>query len=1045
MRSIYRLSLAALFFVFFALQVEAQVTTATIFGNANDDKNAALPGVVIRAKHLPTGTVYGTTSRENGNYNIYGLKPGGPYEVVASYAGKKTVELKGVSLELGQNLRLDFTMVESALVTEEVLVTAKSDPIMTETKTGSAQTVATETIENLPTISRRFSDFSKLSPLFSGADLSAAGKSARYNNIQIDGTQYNDLFGLGSSGTPGGTAGTNPISLDAIQEFQVVVAPYDVKLSGFTGGGINAITRSGTNSFSGSVFGFGRNQSLVGKSPNALKVAYPDFTEYQVGGRIGGPILKDKLFFFASAELTKYTRPYANSSLTSGSAGMSTVADQIHATMLAKGYDPGTYGSVDLKRPSTKVFARLDFNLNESNRFTLRHNFVDASDDILAARNLNNALSWGSYTYRLASVTNSSVLQWNTTIGNNMSNELIVGYTRIRDKRELPYAEAPEIEVREAGNTYRLGPDRFSPANKLDQDIIEFTNNFTWNVGDHILTFGTHNEFYTFSNLFIRSFYGYYVFNSLADFQASKVGSYQRAFARSGDSYDNRPSADFSANQFGLYVQDEWQIHPQLRLTAGLRVDMPTFPKTPAANDSVSKYFSGYSTSGVPDGKILISPRIGFNYAMTDDRAAQLRGGVGVFTGKVPYVWVSNNFANTGLLTAELSGGNGTVFSLDPRNQPKVGDPGTGAPSLISEINMIDPNFNFPQLFRVNLAYDQKLPWDFVGTFEAIYSKTLNEVMYEKLNIRNFSSPTFIAAELNRPVYGGTDSKNNNFRDVLSLKNTSEGYQMNFAVQFQRYVTRGVSVNFGYTHGIAKDMNSTTSSQAVSQMRFNPVKGDPNNPELTTSLYEIKHRFFASVSYTHEFFANAPTTISLYYNGQSGAPFSFIVNGDLNNDGFDQNDLFYIPTEAEMTSRTYQLGAVTGGAFVANATMYAALESYIQNNEYLSSNRGKIAERNGARNPWRDIFDIRLAQDIPTILNQKFTITLDILNVLNLVNSDWGYDESIFSTSNVVRMVNRSVGGKPVYSFTAPSTNVPWAAQDITSRWAMQLGVRYSF
>jgi len=1045
MRSFYRLTLAGLFIFLFAFSAEAQVTTSTIFGSATDDQNSALPGVVIRAKHLPTGTVYGTTSRENGNYNIYGLKPGGPYDVVASFAGKKTVELKGITLELGQNLRLDFTMVEAAMVTDEVLVTAISDPIFTETKTGSAQTVDAESIENLPTISRRFSDFSKLSPLFSGVDLSAAGKTGRYNNIQIDGTQYNDLFGLGSSGTPGGTAGTNPISLDAIQEFQVVVAPYDIKLSGFTGGGINAITRSGTNTFSGSIFGFGRNQSLVGKSPNALRTPYPDFTEYQVGGRIGGPIIKDKLFFFASAEYTRYTRPYANVSLTAGSAGIAATADRIQNAIKGFGYDPGSYASVDLLRPSTKFFARLDYNINENNRITIRHNFVDASDDILAARNLNNALSWSSYTYQMASVTNSTVLQWNTTIGNNMSNELIVGYTTIRDKRALPYAEGPEIEIREAGNTYRLGPDRFSPANKLDQDIIEFTNNFTYSVGNHILTFGTHNEFYSFGNLFIRSFYGYYVFNSVADFEAKNVGSYQRAFARSGDSYTNRPMAEFSANQFGFYVQDEWEVNSAFRLTLGVRVDIPTFPKTPTDNPLVSQYFPGYSTSGVPDGALLFSPRFGFNLALTDDRAAQLRGGAGVFTGKIPYVWISNNFANTGLLTAEIGGGAGTVFSLDPKNQPKVGDPGTGAPNLISEINMVDPNFKFPQLFRVNVAYDQKLPWDFVGSFEAIYSKTLNEVIYEKLNVKNLNAPTYIASELNRPVYGGTDNKSNNFRDVLSLKNTSEGYQMNFAVQFQRYVTRGVSINFGYAHGISKDMNSTTSSQAVSQMRYNPVKGSPNSPDLTTSLYEVKHRIFASVSYTSEFFKNAPTTFSVFYNGQSGAPFSFIVNGDLNNDGFDQNDLFYIPTKDELANQTYQLGAVTGGGFVANQGMYAALESFIQNNDYLRNNRGTIAERNGARNPWRDIFDLRIAQDIPIHQNHRFTITLDVLNVLNLLNSEWGYDESIFSTSNVVRMVNRNVGGKPVYSFTAPSSNVPWAPNDLTSRWAMQLGVRYSF
>lgn len=1041
------LSLALFAFVLISADMSAQVTSSGIFGKVTDDGGNALPSVAVVATHVPTGTVYGTTSRNDGNFNTFGLRPGGPYTITATMVGKKKVVLENISLDLGQNLRLDFVLYDEAVQLQEVMVTAEKNPILSETRTGAAQTIDKEQIQLIPTISRRFQDLSKLTPQFSGngSDLNAAGRSSRYNNIQIDGTQYNDLFGLGSSGTPGGQAKTTPISLDAIDEFQVVVAPFDVRLSGFTGGGINAVTKSGTNTYTVAAYGYGRNQSFVGKSPDANKTAFADFSEYTYGISAGGPIQKDKLFFFANVERTDYTRPLNNVSLTQGSntALYKAYADSVATILAAKGMSAGSYGEYKAKRPSTKVFARLDWNLNNTNKFTLRHNFVDASDDILSKRDRNTNISFDSYTYQFNSTTNSTVLQWNSSWGNNISNEFVVGYTRIRDNRKGKSEDRPEVEVRNGGITITAGPDRFSSANRLDQDIWEVSNNFTYITGKHVLTFGTHNEFFSFTNLFIRSFFGYYVFSSIQDLAANKVNSYQRSFGRAKDSFDYAPAAEFDVRQYGFYVQDEWSVSDKVKLTLGLRVDIPTIPQTPARNDSVSKYFAGYSTEGIPSGNLLWSPRLGFNYKIDDERKSQIRGGVGIFTGRIPYVWMSNNFGNSGVLLAEISGGNGTVFSIDPRVQPRVGDPGTGAPNLRSEINMADPNLKLPQIFRVNVGYDQTLPFGFIGTVEFLYAKSLNEMFYEKLNISKIDAPTTLTSEAGRLIYGGTDRKNNNFNDVLSLKNTSEGYQYNLSVQLQRNVARGLSVNMGYTYGKAEDVNSLTSSQAQSQMRYNPISENPNNPPLRTSLYEIKHRIFAALTFTHEFLKGAPTAITVYYNGQSGQPFSFIVRGDVNNDGFDRNDLVYIPKD----DNDIKLGSynATTDVFTPNQTMYDNFNAFIENNDYLRENRGKMSERNGARNPWRDIIDLKIVQDIPSLGNHRFQVSLDILNVLNLINSDWGYDQYVFSTYETLGLVNTMKDGSKVYSFTAPANNVPWTNDDITSRWAMQLGIRYFF
>ncbi len=487
------------------------VTTASISGTVTDQNGETLPSATVIAVHEPSGTQYGTTTRTNGKYNMLGLRVGGPYTITVSYVGYETQKKENIFLNLGQNMTVDFKMSSAAVKLSEVTVVGSRSSIISSSRTGAFQNVSARQMEEVPTISRTFQNFAKLSPMFSGTSMQAAGRNNRYNNIQIDGTQYNDLFGLGSTGTPGGQTGANPISMDAIDEFQVVIAPFDVRYGGFTGGGINAITRSGTNLFKGSIYGYGRNQDLIGLSPGDNQTKYANFSDYQYGARLGGPILPDKLFFFTNVELTQHTVPLSNASITQGTGEAAANADTLRSILASKGFNPGSFGGFDVNQPSTKFFLRFDYNISENNKLTLRNNFVHSYEDNLNARSSTNSLSYDSYNYRITNNTNSTVLDLNSTLGNTMSNELILGYTMIRDKRGPTGQALPEVDVvLPGGFTYYAGTDRYSSANALDQNIFEFTDNFTYITGDHVITVGTHNEFFNFKNLFIRSFWGYY-------------------------------------------------------------------------------------------------------------------------------------------------------------------------------------------------------------------------------------------------------------------------------------------------------------------------------------------------------------------------------------------------------------------------------------------------------------------------------------------------------------------------------------------------------
>lgn len=1011
----------------FTGNVNAQgVTTAAMNGVVVDQKGDPLPGANILAVHTPSGTQYGTTSRVDGKYNLNGLRTGGPYTITVSYVGYKPQSIDGINLLLGQNLRQDYTLIEEAVELSSVTIVGEKSNILNSGKTGAVTSVTTEQIQSLPTVNRSFQDFSKLSPLFSGSSLSAGGRNFKLNNIQIDGTQYNDLFGLGSTGTPGGQANANPISLDAIEEFQVVIAPYDVRLGGFTGGGVNAITRSGDNKLSGSIYGYGRNQDLVGKSPDVLKTKLSEFSEYQAGLRLGGPIMKDKLFFFVNAEMTKRKEPTQNVQLV-GKDNLRLAADSLRTALLNYGYDPGTIEDVTLERPSLKLFARIDWNIGTDHTLTLRHNYVDADDDILPR---SSAVNYSDRLYTFNSATHSSVLQFNSRFGNNLSNELIIGYTMIRDKREVGNA-FPSIRVASpvSGVDMYAGTEEFSIANSLDQDIIEFTDNFSVYAGNHVITIGTHNELFSFSNLFIRNFYGLYSFRNVLDLIEGTPSAYEHRYSLTGDP---RQAAEFSAIQFGGYVQDEWSIAPNFKLTFGVRVDVPMFPDKPAMNDSVSKYFGnlGYGTDKVPSGNLLISPRVGFNWDVVGDKSSILRGGVGIFTGRVPYVWISNQYSNTGVEFADISRSNPTFFITDPNAQPKAGQNGLSAGST-TEINITDPDFKLPQVLRANLGLDQKLPLNFVGSFDFLFTQSINDPLYQDLNIK---SPTGTMAD-GRPYFAGARVASY-FQRVMLLENTSENYSTNVSAQIQGEPIQDIYLNLGYSGGIAKDQNSVTSSQARSQFRFNPIPNSPNDPPLTRSNFEIASRFFGSVSFSHEFFAQAKTTLTVFYNYQSGRPFSYVFNGDANQDGHDGNDLIYIPKDMADLNAKY---------IFTTAGQDAQFMAYVEKDEYLKNNKGKIAQRNGASEPWFDQIDLRLSQEIPFLFGHEFELSFDILNFANLLNGEWGWLQQVPNQADGIlrRTGNDTSTGRVRVTFTDKEN--PFVNNNLLSRWQMQLGLRYSF
>lgn len=1083
MKNIY-LAFAALLVSAFAFS--QGVTTANMQGVVSDASGAPLLGANIVATHTPSGTVYGSISNEEGRFYLPNIRIGGPYKVVVSYVGFQERTFEGITLGLGQSYNLKVLM-EEGLELEEVVVKAQRGEIIDPDRTGPSINLSREKIDALPTINRSINDFTRLTPQSNGT--SFAGTSSRFNNYTIDGNIYNNNFGLGS----GQFAGSNPISLDAIEEVQVNLAPFDVRLAGFTGASVNAVTKSGTNDIKGSVYYYLRNDQMQGNKLRDLELNRGDAQTDIKGFTVGGPIIKDKLFFFVGYEeeveaIPGFTRQASRPGLTPDGLTISRVPasdlDFIQEQMLALyGYNTGPYENYPFASEQTRFNARLDFNLNQNNKFSLRYNRYKAFNDVSINGNSNRflptryrntsrqgieAITFANANYTNDRLVESWVGEWNARVADNMSNQLNIGYTSIEDpKRGIPGGQAfPFIEVLEpddSGNLLyytALGNELFTVGNLLQNNVFNITNNFSIYKGKHTYTLGANLELMNFKNAFNPTFNGFYRFTSYDSFVETVInqtpGAYPDAFAKSFalDGSTTPPVDETNFGQFGVYVQDEVQVNDNFKLTAGLRIDFPFYSSDIPRNsllDNLNKTFTdGDGNTFTPDVsqfpkvRPLWSPRVGFNWDVNGEGQTQVRGGTGIFSGRIPFVWLSNQVNGSGVVRgglgfegAELVDFLGPDYVFNP--DVTFGNPTNPSQTLSNELNLTDRDFKLPQVWRTNIGVDQKLPWGVTATFDFIYSRDVSTPIVYNPVLR--AADGVLAGPDQRPYWDGGYSNDADFRNVFLLTNADRNADYySFSAQLQKQFDNGFSALIAYTASRARDLDASGGSQAGSLWTA-VVQENRNNPELGFAGFDQPNRLIGNLSYQKE-----GTTLSLFYEGGENGRFSYTYSGDF---GDNSARLIYIPNDAsELNFQEY----TSGGNVITEQAQIDAFNSYIAQDDYLSKNRGQIAERNGAKNPWLNKFDLRVTQDIEFTKDKKNTVQLsmDFLNVGNMFNSNWGVPQFAFQP-NILGYRGRNDANEPIYRLnTIPGTSdLPTEtfrpSTSLADTWRLQVGIRYLF
>ena len=1035
----------------------AQVTSGNIAGTITTSDGSGLPGVTVEAVHVPTGTHYSTVSGASGYYSIPNARIGGPYRITANLEGFRSITMERIQVPLGETANVPLRL-QLASVAEAITVTANPDPVISPEHTGSTSAVSQAQIETLPTVNRSLQDFARTNPYFSvsptddsGTFLTVAGRNNRYNNIQIDGAVNNDLFGLAASGTPGGQTGTQPISLDAIQQLQLVVSPYDVRQSGFTGGGINAVTRSGTNKLDGSLFGSKRDKSYIGKGP--FNNAVTSFDQSQWGGRLGGPIASDRLFFFVSGEENRRKQPIGaaadgSTGINYGGSGTGSFpsAGALHDFLVSKyKLDPGSLGDLTYSKNSNLLFGRVDLSFGAGNTATLRHNYVSGvtpSDPSSYTRSTSQFF-FPTSNYQIADKTNSTVAQINSVFSGSTYNEGRIGYQTIRDKRAIP-VNFPTVEIGGGGErngAIQIGTERFSGANSLDQKVIEFTDDFTWVKGAHSLVFGTHNESFDFKNLFIADYNGYYYFPTLDAFEAGTPTRYKIGFANGSD--PRKPTA-FKAGQYSLYVNDQWRVNNMLAFTLGLRADKPHYGNKPSFNPLVQTEIN-FSTASIPSETIIWEPRLGFNWDPTANGKQQLRGGIGVFQGRAPYVWISNAYGGTGVETSSLSciAPSCTPPAFNPDPNAQIRNLGAGA---VPSLALTDPNFRFPRVLRTTLAYDRELFWGIRGTAEALLSKTQSDIFYYNENKKQTGTSPLDG----RPTYSAVSTK---VGDAILLSNTHLGRELTETVQLNK-AFQNLTFIANFAHQTAKGAAEGQSSVAFSNWQFNQLtRGDIFQQELGTSAFQIKNRYNFGATY-HVATGPLSHALGVYYDAEAGQPYSLLVGGDPNRDGTANNDLLSIPaggaagvilcpTNAKAPTATAPCGA---GITPLDSTRFSDFISSVG----LDPNKSQILQRNNLNQPWTRRLDFHYELGLPQVYTARLLVTADVLNLLNLFDKNNGVARFVgFGTYKPVNYQGQdAASGKPIFreAFTnALTPGKQYSTANIASRWQGRLGLRVNF
>ena len=1063
------------------------ITTGSLEGRVTDTTNQPLPNADILVVHVPSGTKYGAITRVDGRYTILGMRVGGPYTVTASFLGYAPKQVENISVTLGDARHLDFQLQEIHYQIGGGTVYGQSDAVFNADRTGAATSISNKAIQVLPTINRTLSDFIRLAPQFKNS--SFAGQSNLLNNFTVDGSSFNNSFGLG--GQPGERTGVAPISVDALEQIQVNVAPYDVKQANFVGAAVNMVTKSGTNDFKGSVYYQTRNQSLVGTKAAGSTFDPGTFHFNMFGGNFSGPILKDKLFFFLSFETEGYVRPATNFIANNGSQNAGGNITRVLKSDLNElsnflrtnfNYETGKYDGYDFNTDAARFIIKLDYNLNLKNKISIRYSHLDSKSDQPIAnssglgsgfrRGTINSLSFQNSNYAIKENIRSVIAEWNSVIGDNLSNNLVAGCRFHDESRDNPAKLFPFVDILKEGITYTsFGTEPFSSYSSLKYKSFQFQDNLSIFLKNHSLLVGVNLERYQSEDCFFPGAQSVYVYNSLDDFYAD-ANDYLAHPGRTVSPvnlklfqyrYSNIPGKEIPVQPLkvlycGMYAQDKWNITDYFRLTYGFRVDIPFFGNTGYRNEEVENLAfrdeNGktvhYSTRKLPDAKPLFSPRIGFNWDVFGNNKTRLRGGSGVFTGQPAYVWISNQIGNNGILTGfqQLSGSaNSPLYNRPFNPTPDTYKPATitGAPAATYELALTDPDYKFPQIWRSNLAIDQKLPFDITGSLEFIYDKDINRIYYINANLP--APGSYLSGPDNRPRWTSGNRINPNIANAIVLKNQNMGYAWNIAASLEKQFSKAFYGKAGYSYGLSKNTVDPVSIASFS-WGYNPTPGNPNNPGISYSAHCPDHRFFSAWSYKIEYFKFGATSLSVFLESFSGGRASYMYAGDLNGDFSPYNDLIYVPgNRSEMFFQEY----TSGGKTYSVQAQQDAWESYIEQDRYLSSRRGKYAERNGVVLPSITRLDLSLSQEFyPQIAGKRngFIVRLDILNFTNLLNSDWGVGQTV-QTNFPLLLAGVDSQNQPVFRVQAINNELIRKSfirtATLSDVYKMQLSVKWMF
>lgn len=1101
-----RLLLVMVAFVGITLSANAQVTTSAMTGTIRDAKGA-LPGASVKATHTPTGTVYSVSTNNDGRFSIGNMRVGGPYSVEITYIGFKPGKTTDIYLKLGESYNLDYKLDDSGNVLAEVVVQG-AKKVATQ-KTGASTNISSRDLASLPSISRSIADFTRLTPQASGN--SFGGRDARYNNIQVDGANLNNNFGISNDPLPGG--GSQPISLDSYDQISVNIAPYDVRQAGFTGANISAVTKSGTNEFHGTAYGFYRDQSFLGKhvGENDISSTINASKSKTYGFSLGGPIIKNKLFFFVNAEKEENTKPgiayYATGSGGAGTASSTTVADLKSVSDYLKSkynYDTGSYTDFPaFATDNYKILAKLDWNINNNNKLTLKYSDFKGNDDQqLNATSIPNgagfkvtsgvtpagvvttttisrdpnsrfgpkSFAFSNSNYAFENTTRTGTLELNSRISNKVSNQLLLALTKNQATRTYNGDIFPTIDIFDGtGNNFiTAGMDPYTLNNDVVNDVYNFTDNFTYYAGKHTLTAGLTYEYQKVGNMFMAPANSYYAYNSLNDFLTDKAPAYYSYTYSLIPGQSKIYSAELKLGQAGAYVQDEYNVNDNWKLTFGLRADMPIYHENPLNNPATSalNFYSDdnttlrhYTTDKWAKSRVMLSPRFGLRYT-SDDKSLVFRGGLGIFTGKIPFVFITNIPTNTGMYQFGGAISNATTtgaaqlanikFNSNPSAYANL-FPTTAGTTSPPAVVFMDDDFRFPKVLRANLGIDKNLGNGFMFTFDGLFTKDINAVKMRNANLVN-PNGVIVEGNLTRPRIIGSNRLNSATTSAIVLENTIKGYASSFTAQLSKSYSNGFSGSIAYTYSAAKEVTANPGSTASSVWNVNPNVGTSNNQELGNSAYAVPHRVVGNLSYRLEYANHFATTISLFYQGMTQGVYSYIINGDLNGDGNSSADLMYIPRAGETNFISYTVGTGASAVIYTEQQQKDAFEQFINNSKYLSKHRGEYAKRNAATLPWFNKFDVRFLQDIfvKTGKNGRQTLqfSADIINFSNLLNKNWGtYQRYVINNPLIYKSINSN--NQPVYNLqNIGGKLITDPLQDdisVTSTYSIQLGLRYTF